>query len=71
MGDKWKLQTGIHAGTMTSRDSGPAKEFDTKAEAIADYQDQRNWFKSIGYVIWFAYLTDPDGNITILEQNTP
>lgn len=66
--DKWKLNIGCHRYTITSRDS-EVREFDTEQEAIQSWQDSRKSYRSIGYVVWFAILTDPQGNTRTLESN--
>ena len=63
---KWTLNHGIHGGAVMSRDSGTST-FDTEKEARDAFQKQKQWYHSIGYVIWFAYLTSPDGNKIVLE----
>ena len=63
---KWTLNHGIHGGAVMSRDSGTST-FDTEKEARDAFQKQKQWYHSIGYVIWFAYLTSPDGNKIVLD----
>jgi len=64
---KWILNHGIHRGTVTSRDSGTST-FDTEQEARDSFLEQKEWYRSIGYVIWFAYLTSPDGKKIVLDS---
>lgn len=66
---KWTLRIGCHRGTLISRDTDSPRKFDTREEAIQDYQDSRSFWHSIGYQVWFAELIDPEGNKTMLEQN--
>lgn len=66
---KWVLHHGCHKGTLTSRDAGNPQEFDTHEAAMLAYTDHREFYHSIGYQIWFAELTDPDGIKKILESN--
>ena len=65
MSKKWVLSHGIHRGTITSRDS-TSEEFDTKEEALSSLQSQKEFYKNIGYKIWFANLISPDGEETRL-----
>ena len=65
MSKKWRLNHGIHRGTITSRDS-TSQEFDTKEQALASLQKQKRFYRSIGYKIWFANLISPDGENTNL-----
>lgn len=68
MASKWKLNIGCHRGTLTSRDS-ESREFDTEAEALESYRKICNFYRSIGYQVWFAEVVSPDDNKTLLEQN--
>lgn len=70
MENKWILQIAIHRGTLISRDIGDQRPFDTREKAVKAYQDERKFYARLGYMIWFAYLTDPDGNKTCLESNS-
>lgn len=65
----WTLTIGIHAGTLISRNIGNPRTFATKEEAMKVYQDDKKWYRRMGYMIWFANLTDPDGNMVCLESN--
>jgi len=69
MSDKWVLAHGIHRGTLTSRDSGDPEMFDTAADALAAFRKHKDWYRRIGYQIWFAYLTSPSGDKQLLESN--
>lgn len=60
------LEHGIHDGTLISRDSGSQK-FETREEALASLIKQEKFYKSIGYVIWFANLICPDGTKEVLR----
>lgn len=70
MPEQWTLDHGCHRGTLTSRDSGAPERFDTRDEAVAAYLAHRKFYRSIGYQIWFAELTAPNGVKEILEQNS-
>ena len=67
---KYKLVLAIHNGTLMSRDIEHPKFFDTEEESIIEYKNAKKEYKNIGYMIWFAELTDPDGNKSYLEQNS-
>lgn len=69
MSKKWKLNHGIHRGTITSRDA-TSQEFDSKEEALASLSKQKKFYRRIGYKIWFAELVDPEGEKTNLESDT-
>jgi len=66
MSNKWVLHHGIHRGTITSRDTGSC-EYETEQEAREDFAKQKAWYRSIGYVIWFAYLNSPNGEKYIID----
>lgn len=53
-----------------SRDVANSEEYDTEEEAMKALNDHRTFYRSIGYVIWWAYLTSPDGNKQLIEQNS-
>lgn len=66
---KWILSHGAHNGTITSRESATPEEFDTPEEALTNLELHRTFYTSIGYKIWYAYLTNPDGEQIKLESN--
>lgn len=68
--NKYMLEIGIHNGTLVSRDSEQPKFYDTEDEALSEFYKARTWYRSIGYMIWYAYLTNPDGNKRVLETNS-
>jgi hypothetical protein len=68
-GKWWKLETGCHRDTITSRDTDVPRLFASREEAIKDYEDTRKFLHSIGYKVWFATLTSPDGQKICLESN--
>ena len=69
MGDKWIFNHAIHRGTITSRDVAQPTKHETEEGAIKEYQQQRDFYHSIGYKIWWAKITAPDGTISTLEVN--
>ena len=66
----YKLEIAIHRGTLTSRDVEEPKNFETYDEAVAEYRKGKAFYRSIGYQIWYATITAPDGAKTTLEQNS-
>lgn len=66
---KWKYSFGIHQGTTVSRDLGEPKFFETEQECKEYHLDNRNWMRSIGYQIWFATITSPNGKKTQIESS--
>lgn len=70
MENKWELNHGIHRGTFSSRDAAETEFFDTKDEALQKFTEHKKFYRSIGYVIWFANLVSPDGIETQLESNS-
>jgi hypothetical protein len=58
---KWRLGWGIHRGTIMSRDIGQPKTFDSREEAVKAVEELKRDFAKMGYVLWFATLTSPDG----------
>lgn len=69
MEGKFVLNHGCHRGTLMSRDSSNPEYFDTYDEAYKSYQEHSNFYRSIGYQIWFADIVAPDGTKTHLESN--
>lgn len=67
---KWIFSHGCHRGTLMSRDTGQPEEFNDRDAAFKAYQEHRKFYRSIGYQIWFATLTAPDGTKETLEQNS-
>lgn len=68
MPDKWTLNIGCHCNTITSRDS-TSEPYDSREEAYSAYRDHKKFYRSIGYVVWFAEIVAPDGSKETLEQN--
>lgn len=66
---KWILHHGCHKGTLMSRDTGLPEKYNTEIEALAAWQAYRKSYRRIGYQIWFAKLTSPDGVTRTLESN--
>lgn len=50
----------IQGDRLTSRDS-ETRTFDTYEEAIENIVQSERFWKSIGYSVWFAVVTDKDG----------
>jgi len=67
--NKYTLVIAIHRGTIMSRDIDNPIEFDTDVDAMKEFYRARKQYKRFGYKIWFATLTDPEGNESTLEQN--
>jgi len=65
---KFKLNIGCHRGTLISRDSAQ-ETYDTYAEAFSAYEKHRAFYRSIGYMVWFAEIVSPDGTKANLESN--
>lgn len=66
---EYTLVIAIHRGTLTSRDVEQPKRFGTEKEALQELVKARGQYRRLGYQIWFATLTDPDGNESTLESN--
>lgn len=64
----YKLNIGCHRNTIISRDS-EVREFDSRQEAYDDYLSAKKFWRSIGYIVWFAKITHPDGTVETLESN--
>ncbi len=58
---EWVLNHGCWRDTITSRDS-TIETFSSREEAIKQLNEYRNFYRRIGYSIWFAELTAPDGS---------
>ena len=69
MSKQYVLTIGCHRNTIASRDSGN-RYFDTYDEAVESYTRSKSTWQRIGYVVWFATVTDTvNGEITQLESN--
>ena len=66
----YELTIGIHRGTLTSRDVEQPESFESMDDCIKAVAKVKEWYKNIGYNIWFANVKKPDGTTTTLEQNT-
>jgi hypothetical protein len=69
MEQKYILNHGCHRDTIASRDTAQPEYYDTFDEAKQAYIEHRKFYRSIGYKIWFAEITNPDGTKQMLEQN--
>lgn len=67
--NKYELHYGIHRGTITSRDSDMSL-FETEEAARESYRSRKQFHKSIGYSVWFAYLISPTGEQKTLDPGT-
>jgi len=68
----WKLETGWHRGTITSRDSDRPSEHPTREAAEKRFQEDRIYYAQLaGMKVWFANLVDPDGNRSQLHPGEP
>ena len=70
MNNKYILNHAIHGGTITSRDIGNPEEYNTYNEAYQAYLDHRKFYSKMGYMIWYAEITNPDGSKKHLESNS-
>jgi len=68
---KWSLVIGCHRGTLTSRDVGHPEEKDSLEDCQKAVKRAEEWYNSIGYFIWFASATDPEGKKHQLHPGTP
>jgi hypothetical protein len=67
---KWLLDYGIHAGTAAScLLSNEPLRFDSRQEAIDNLNRVRESYENLGYTIWYAAITDPDGRRVMVENN--
>jgi hypothetical protein len=55
----WSISSGIHRGTLMSRDSDWSHGYETLADAKIAYAKQKKYYQSIGYQCWFAYAYPP------------
>lgn len=67
---EYKITWGIHKRTLTSRDVGDPKEFNTEKEAIQWYKETKNWYAIFNYVFWFCTLHKPNGTKVTMEENS-
>lgn len=67
---KWKLSMGCHRGTLTSRDS-EVPFYGSYEECMEEYRTTKKRYHSIGYCVWFAKVTDPEGNVKFRDSGEP
>jgi hypothetical protein len=65
---KFMVSHGIHRRTLTSRDCGEPTIHDTAQEARKAFADAKKEYAKVGYVTWFAYMYDDQGNKTQLDS---
>lgn len=70
MAGKWTLHMGCHGGTITSRDSDSSPH-DSYNECMEQYSKNKEFYHSIGYYVWFASITDPEGNEKFHDAGVP
>jgi hypothetical protein len=56
--DKWELHSGCHKGTLMSRDSG-VENCDSLEAAREQVRKADEFYRSIGYCVWYAYVIPP------------
>ncbi len=57
----WRLFHGIHRGTITSRDTRSKDGLASLEECKQELAKHEAFYRSIGYVIWFATAYSPEG----------
>jgi len=67
---KWKLHIGCHKKTLVSRDSD-VREHGSLEDCRCDVQESEEFWKGMGYFVWFAYVICPDGKKVQLHEGTP
>lgn len=68
---KWTLSIGCHNGTLMSRDSAQPSSHDTEEDALAEYIRQKDIWRSLGYYIWFARITNAGGEVVFHDNGIP
>lgn len=66
----WLVSYGCHRKTITSRGTAQ-KEFSSLDECQRFIKDTEEFYRSIGYYLWFAYAIAPDGSRIKLAEETP
>jgi hypothetical protein len=72
--NQWRVNWGIHRGTLTSRDMASTSCDDESAarakyyKVIADFQRGNDPF---GYVLWFAEIRDPNNKVIERQNGYP
>ena len=67
---KWRLNIGCHRGTLTSRDS-MTEEHDSLELCRQAMEKSEQFYRSIGYSVWFVEAVGPNGEKVKLHQGTP
>jgi len=57
----WKLNWGIHCGTIMSRDVGDEEFARTREALIQEVERLKEEFGEIGYYLWYASIIGPNG----------
>lgn len=58
----WRMNYGIHKGTLMTRDSANAEGFESLEALKKVYARYKAFHESIRYVCWFAYAYPPAGS---------
>lgn len=58
----WKVNYGIHNGTLDSRDVHTQGGYASQEECENAVRELETSYAELGYVIWFAHAVDPGGN---------
>lgn len=67
---KWSLSIGCHKKTRISRDS-ENRTHNSLEECRRDVKESEKCWARIGYYVWFARATGPDGEVVELHEGTP
>jgi hypothetical protein len=71
MNGTWKLDYGIHRGTMISRDCEVIPGLDGEQGCRYALAQVERYVASIGSYIWYAYAISPDGTRIKLCNGEP
>lgn len=66
---KWTLSIGCHRKTLMSRDTD-CREHDSLENCKEDVRKSEEFWSSIGYYVWFARATGPNGEEVKLHEGT-
>jgi len=68
---KFMVRHGIHNRTLVSRDSTEPTIHASPEAARAAFAKAKKYFARMGYVTWYAYMYDDQGNRTELDRPIP
>jgi len=67
---KWALHIGCHKGTSATKES-QVREHNSLEECKLDVLESEEFWKIVGYFLWFANAVGPGGETVLLHPDVP